>query len=79
MMIAQQTDLVPGEFIWSGGDVHIYKNHLEQVATQLSRQPLRLPTVQFLRRPESIYDYRIEDFQLLGYDPHPPIRAPISV
>jgi thymidylate synthase len=79
MMIAQQTDLLPGEFIWSGGDVHIYKNHLEQAATQLSRQPLGLPAVNFLRKPESIYDYRIEDFQLVGYESHPPIRAPISV
>jgi len=79
IMIAQQTNLTPSEFVWSGGDVHIYKNHFEQVATQLSREPLQLPTLRLLRRPASIYEYRIDDFELAGYEPYPPIKAPIAV
>ena len=79
MMIAQQTDLLPGEFIWSGGDVHIYDNHHSQVATQLAREPFDLPSLRIVRRPESIYGYRIDDFEIVGYQSHPPIKAPVAV
>jgi thymidylate synthase len=79
LMIAQQTDLSPGDFIWSGGDVHIYQNHFDQIETQLGREPRPLPALHIRRRPPSIYDYQIDDFQLLGYNPYPAISAPISV
>lgn len=78
-MIAHQTGLNPGELIWVGGDTHIYLNHLEQVTEQLSRKPRDFPTLQFLRKPDSIDDYRIEDFLVEGYDPHPPIKAEVAV
>ena len=78
-MIAQQTDLEPGEFIWTGGDCHLYLNHREQAQEQLSREPLRLPTLAILRRPETLFDYRYEDFEIRDYVAHPPIRAPIAV
>jgi len=79
MMIAQQTDLLPGELVWSGGDVHIYRNHIDQVRLQLSRQPKILPTLRFKRRPPSIYDYTIEDIEILDYDPYPSIKAEVSI
>jgi thymidylate synthase len=79
MMLAQQCDLVPGEIIICTGDSHIYSNHLEQVREQLSRAPRALPRLNILRRPDSIYDYRLEDFELVGYDPHPHIAAPVAV
>lgn len=79
MMLAQQADLQPGEFIWMAGDVHLYLNHLEQAREQRSRAPRALPRLRLLRRPPSIDDYRIGDFSLEGYDPHPPIRADIAV
>lgn len=79
MMLAQQCDLVPGEIIICTGDSHIYSNHLEQVQQQLARQPRALPRLNILRRPDSIYDYRFEDFELLDYDPHPHIAAPVAV
>ncbi|MEH0154631.1 thymidylate synthase [Limibacter armeniacum] len=78
-MIAQQCDLEVGDFIWSGGDVHIYKNHFEQVQEQLSREPKTLPKLKILRKPESIFDYKFEDFELVGYEHHPAIKAPISI
>jgi thymidylate synthase len=78
-MLAQQADLEPGEIVITTGDSHIYLNHLEQVEEQLSREPRRLPELRLLRRPDSIYDYRFEDFELVGYDPHPHIAAPIAV
>ena len=78
-MIAEQCGLQPGEFIWTGGDCHIYLNHLEQVKLQLSRQPLALPTLQINRKPDSIFDYRYEDFELQNYQSHPAIAAPIAV
>jgi len=78
-MVAQQADLAPGELIWSGGDVHLYLNHLEQAAEQLSRKPRPFPKLTFARKPASIDDYRIEDFIVEGYDPHPPIEAPVAV
>ncbi len=78
-MLAQQCDLDVGDFIWTGGDCHIYDNHREQVALQLSREPRPYPTLQIHRRPDSILDYAFEDFTLLGYDPHPLIKAPVAV
>lgn len=78
-MVAQQCDLEVGEFIWSGGDVHIYSNHLEQVNTQLQREPLPLPKLVIKRKPESIFDYRFEDFEFEGYEYHPAIKAPVAV
>ena len=79
MMLAQQCDLEPGEIIVCTGDSHIYSNHMEQVREQLAREPRPLPRLNILRRPDSIYDYRFEDFELLGYDPHPHIAAPVAV
>lgn len=78
-MIAQQCDLEVGDFVWTGGDVHIYKNHFEQVALQLSRNPRPYPTLRFARRPESIFDYQYEDFIIENYDPHPVIKGKVSV
>ena len=79
MMLAQQTGLVPGEIIITTGDSHIYSNHLEQVREQLGREPRPLPTLNILRKPDSIYDYRFEDFELLDYQPHAHIAAPVAV
>ncbi len=78
-MIAQQCDLEPGYFIWTGGDCHLYSNHMEQVQLQLSREPRPYPTLNIKRKPESIFDYRYEDFEITGYDPHPHIKAPVAV
>ncbi len=78
-MIAQQTDLQPGEFIWTGGDCHLYLNHFQQADLQLTRDPLPLPRLVLKRRPDSIFDYRYEDIELVGYQAHPPIRAPVAV
>lgn len=78
-MFAQQCDLKVGDLIWTGGDVHLYSNHLEQARLQLSREPRPLPTLVIKRKPESIFDYRYEDFEIAGYDPHPVIKAPIAV
>jgi thymidylate synthase len=78
-MVAEQTDLEPGEFIWTGGDCHLYRNHLRQADEQLSRQPRPLPRLEIRRRPPSIFEYRFEDFAILDYDPHPRIAAPVAV
>lgn len=78
-MVAQQVDMVPHELIWVGGDVHLYLNHLELAETILQREPRPFPKLRLLRRAESIDDYRIEDFEVTGYDPHPPIEAPVAV
>lgn len=78
-MIAQQCDLEPGDFVWTGGDCHIYKNHFEQVELQLSREPRAHPRLVIGRRPASIFDYKFEDFTIEGYDPWPHIKAPIAV
>ena len=78
-MLGQQCDLEPGEIIICTGDSHIYSNHLEQVREQLRREPRPLPRLNIRRKPESIYDYRFEDFELEGYDPHPHIAAPVAV
>ena len=78
-MLAQQCDLEVGDFVWTGGDCHLYLNHLEQVETQLAREPRPLPRLVIRRRPPSIFDYAFEDFEFQGYDPHPAIRAPVAV
>ncbi|MEG6589785.1 thymidylate synthase [Paenibacillus barengoltzii] len=78
-MIAQQCDLEVGEFIWSGGDVHIYNNHIEQVKTQLEREPYPLPKLVIKRKPESIFDYKYEDFEFIDYKYHPTIKATVAV
>lgn len=78
-MLAQQTDLKVGDFVWTGGDCHLYLNHLEQVEEQLSRQPLALPRLAIKRRPDSIFDYQFEDFEILNYECHPHIKAAVAV
>jgi thymidylate synthase len=78
-MIAQQCDLEVGDFVWTGGDVHLYLNHQQQAKLQLSRQPLPLPKLHLKRKPASIFDYVYEDFEVLDYQAHPAIKAPISV
>ena len=78
-MVAQQCDLDVGDFIWTGGDCHIYSNHHAQVELQLSRAPLPYPTLRILRKPDSIFDYQFEDFEVQGYAPHPAIKAPVAV
>ena len=78
-MLAQQCDLDVGDFIWTGGDCHIYDNHREQVDLQLSRAPLPYPTLHLKRRPASIFDYAFEDFEVLDYQHHPAIKAPVAV
>ena len=78
-MIAQQTNLKVGEFIWTGGDCHLYLNHLQQVEKQLGRDPLPLPTLAIKSRPASIIDYTFDDFEILNYESHPHIAAAIAV
>ncbi len=78
-MIAQQTGLKPGEFIWTGGDCHLYLNHLQQVDEQLSREPRDLPKLLIKRKPPSLFDYQLEDFKITGYQSHTAIKAPIAV
>lgn len=79
LMVAEQVGLEPGEFVWTGGDVHIYDNHLEQVAEQLGREPFPAPSLRFARKPESIFDYEYEDFIVEDYQHHPAIRAAVAV
>jgi thymidylate synthase len=78
-MFAQQCDLTPGEFIWTGGDCHLYLNHLEQVREQLARAPYPPPTLVLRRQPPTIFDYEYEDFELVNYQHHPSIAAPVAV
>jgi thymidylate synthase len=78
-MLAQQCELEVGDFIWTGGDCHLYSNHMEQVALQLTREPRPFPTLVLKRRPASVFDYTFEDFAIEGYDPHPAIKAPVAV
>ncbi|WP_270171325.1 thymidylate synthase [Paenibacillus sp. SYP-B4298] len=78
-MVAQQCDLEPGEFIYSGGDVHIYNDHFEQVRLQLTREPYPLPRLVIKRKPASIFDYTYEDFEIIDYQHHPTIKAAVSV
>jgi thymidylate synthase len=78
-MVAHQCGLEAGDLIWSGGDVHIYANHLEQVQLQLTREPYELPQLSIKRKPETIFDYKFEDFEIIGYQSHPGIKAPIAI
>ncbi|MCM5569648.1 thymidylate synthase [Burkholderiaceae bacterium FT117] len=78
-MVAQQCGLQPGDFVWTGGDCHLYSNHLEQARLQLTREPYPLPRLEILRKPDSIFDYRFEDFAVHGYQAHPHIKAPVAV
>ena len=78
-MLAQQCDLEPGEFIWTGGDCHLYRNHLEQARLQLAREPLPLPHLRIRRRPPTLFDYRFEDFEFVNYQHHPAIPAPVAI
>lgn len=78
-MVAQQVDMTPGELIWVGGDTHLYLNHMELANTLISREPRPFPKLRLLRRPDSIDDYKIEDFEVTGYDPYPAIDAPVAV
>ena len=78
-MMAQQCNLEVGDFIWTGGDCHLYSNHLEQVELQLSRDFFPLPKLNILRKPDSIFDYEFEDFEIVGYESHPHIKAPVAI
>jgi thymidylate synthase len=78
-MVAQQCGLGVGDLIWTGGDVHIYLNHLEQVKLQLTREPYPLPTLTIKRQPDSIFEYDFDDFEFVGYEFHPGIKAPIAI
>jgi len=78
-MVAQQCDLEPGDFVWTGGDTHLYLNHLEQTNLQLSRQPFPLPKLVIKRKPDSLFDYQFGDFEIVNYQYHSSIKAPIAV
>jgi len=78
-MLAQQCDLGVGDFVWTGGDCHIYLNHLDQVDEQLAREPFALPQLKLKRRPPTIFDYELDDFEVVGYQHHPAIKAPVAV
>jgi len=78
-MMAQQAGLEVGDFVWTGGDCHLYANHMDQVELQLSRETRALPCLELKRRPDSLFDYRFDDFEITGYDPHPAIKAPVAV
>ncbi len=79
LMVAQQCDLQPGDFVWTGGDCHLYVNHLEQTDLQLSRKPLPLPQLEILRRPPDIFSYTYDDFRIVNYQSHAAIKAPVAV
>jgi thymidylate synthase len=78
-MLAQQAGLEAGDFVWTGGDCHLYRNHLEQARLQLGREPLALPRLVLHRKPPSLFEYRFDDFEIVGYEAHPPIRAAVAV
>ena len=78
-MMAQQCDLTAGEFIWTGGDCHIYANHQEQVKAQLNRDPYPLPALRFTRRPASLFDYQYDDIEIINYEAHPHIKGVVAV
>ncbi len=78
-MVAQQCDLEVGDFVWTGGDCHLYSNHTEQVALQLSRQPFPFPQLHIRQRPANMFGYELEDFELVGYEHHPAIKAPVAI
>ncbi|PHM39892.1 thymidylate synthase [Xenorhabdus mauleonii] len=78
-MMAQQCSLEVGDFVWTGGDTHLYNNHMEQTKLQLSREPRALPKLVIKRKPDSLFDYRFEDFEIVDYDPYPGIKAPVAI
>ena len=78
-MVAQQCDLEVGDFVWTGGDCHLYSNHIEQANLQLSREPRPFPTLVINRKPSSIFNYTLDDFAVDFYNPHPAIKAPVAV
>jgi len=78
-MVAQQCDLKVGDFIWSGGDCHLYLNHLDQAREQLARSPFALPRLDIVRRPATLFDYRFDDFLVSDYQSHPHIKAPVAI
>jgi len=78
-LVAEQTGLDVGDFVWTGGDCHLYANHMDQVAEQLSRDPLPLPKLALKRKPATIFDYQYEDIEIVGYQSHPAIKAPVAV
>ncbi len=78
-MVAEQCNLAVGDFVWTGGDCHLYSNHMEQTKEQLSRTPFALPKLVIKRRPDTIFDYRFEDFEIVGYQSHPHIKAPVAI
>jgi thymidylate synthase len=78
-MMAQQAGLDVGDFVWTGGDCHLYANHIEQVELQLARPERPLPQLVIRRKPDSLFDYKFDDFEITGYDPHPAIKAPVAV
>jgi thymidylate synthase len=78
-MIAQQCDLDVGDFVWTGGDTHLYSNHMEQAQLQLGRKPRKLPKLVIRRKPPTIFDYKFEDFDIINYDPYPAIKAPVAI
>jgi thymidylate synthase len=79
MMVAQVCNLAPGDFVWTGGDCHLYSNHQEQTDLQLSRDPLKLPVMRINPAVKNIFDFRYDDFTLEGYEHHAPIKAPVAV
>ena len=79
MMMAKECDLEPGDFVWTGGDTHLYHNHFEQAREQLSRTPRPLPQMLIKRKAPTLFDYDFDDFELVGYDPYPVIKAPVAV
>jgi len=78
-MVAEQTGLEVGDFVWTGGDVHLYNNHFEQAKLQLSRDTLELPQLKIARKAKSLFDYSYEDFEIVGYDSHAGIKAPVAI
>ena len=78
-MVAQQCDLEVGDFVWTGGDTHLYLNHIDQTKLQLEREPFSLPTLKINRKPNSLFEYQFGDFEILNYQAHPSIKAPIAV
>lgn len=78
-MVAQQCDLAVGDFVWTGGDCHLYSNHFEQAQLQLSREPFPLPTLNIKRKPDDLFSYAFDDFEIVGYQSHPHIKAPVAV
>jgi len=78
-MVAEQTGLEVGDFVWTGGDVHLYSNHFEQAKLQLSRNTLALPQLKIARKPDSLFGYQYEDFEIMGYETHAGIKAPVAI